>query len=694
MSKRDFLLEIGLQEVPARFVDEAIKQLTEKVTKWLDGNHITYSNVTPYATPRRLAVLIEEVSEKQQDVEEEAKGPAKKIAIDEKGEWTKAAQGFAKSQGVSPEALFFREIKGIEYVYLKKEIKGQKTIELLPQVKEIITGMTFPKNMRWGSHDLKYVRPIRWMVALFGEEIIPFEITGIETNRESFGHRFLGGKFSISEPKEYKSRLLDQYVIASITERREKILGQIQALEKENNWNIPTDQELLDEVVHLVEYPTAIYGSFDPDFLSIPEEVLITSMKEHQRYFPVQDVSGKLLPHFVTFRNGLEDPNGLVSRGNEKVLRARLSDARFFYEEDKKLKIDTALAKLENVVFHEELGTIGDKIRRIREISKKLATWLGCNKETLQKLDRAAEICKFDLVSQMVYEFPELQGRMGSEYALLAGEDKVVSKAIFEHYLPRYAGDDLPETEVGAIVSIADKLDSIIGCFGIGIVPTGSQDPYALRRQASGIVQMIAQGKWSITLDEMFTKVIDTFEKRTLLKRNREDVLSDLKTFFVLRLKNKMQENQIRYDVIDAVLENEGLDLNDYFAKADVLQRRVEEDSFKSLIETFTRVNNLAQKCEKEHLHVDPTLFDTEAESALHQQYLDIEEKIEVLREARDWNAVIELLSELKDPIDNYFEHVMVMVDDEKVRQNRLTLLKKVSGLINGFANFSKIVFS
>lgn len=692
MNKRDFLLEIGVEEMPARVVQAASRQLTEKIEGWLKENNISFGKSLSFATPRRLALVLEEVAEKQEDREEEAKGPAKKIAIDDEGKWSKAAEGFARGQGVSTDDFYFKELKGVEYIYVTKQIKGVETKELLSQLQEIITGMTFPKNMRWGDHDIRFVRPVRWLVSLFGSDVIPLQITGIQSGVETEGHRFLGNRISITEPKAYARELLGEYVIADAEERKKAIQSQLKLIEEEQGWVIPMDLDLLEEVTQLVEYPTAVFGSFDVEFLTLPKEVLITSMKEHQRYFPVQNEEGELLPHFVTIRNGGVDSGGAVVRGNEKVLRARLADARFFYDEDKKLQISSAVSQLENIVFHEDLGSIGDKVRRIREISGGLAEWLKFNKDTVSAVDRSAEICKFDLVSQMVNEFPELQGRMGEEYALLAGETKLVSKAVFEHYLPRFAGDQLPTTQVGAVVSVADKIDSIVGCFSLGLVPTGSQDPYALRRQASGIVQILLQEKWSITLNQLFTSAITTFKNRQLMTRSPEEVEKELQSFFKLRLKNRMQEQGIRYDVIDAVLLDHSDELHSLIDKASILMKQVETESLKTLVEAFTRLNNLANKIEHP-IRLQVEKFESNVEHDLYESYISVRAAVESQTNERDWEGVYHSLNELKGPIQAFFDQVMVMVDDDDLRHNRLALLQQISVLVRSYADFTQIVF-
>jgi glycyl-tRNA synthetase beta chain len=689
---RTLLLEIGTEEMPARFVAGACEQLKEKVEKWLQHNRIAYGEVASFETPRRFAVMIKGVSERQEDINEELRGPAKKIAVDENGEWTKAALGFARGKGLAPEDLYLQEVGGVEYVFARKHQAGQPTAELLPQLQDVITGLSFPKNMRWGAYDLRFVRPIRWLVAMFGADVIPMDITGIQSGKETQGHRFLGRPVQIEQPEQYVSALAEQYVLVDPEERKQRILAQIKELEVEKGWTVPIDQGLLDEVIHLVEYPTVLFGSFEEEYLEIPQEVLVTSMREHQRYFPVQNAQGELLPHFVTVRNGDDRALDIVARGNEKVLRARLSDASFFYQEDQKLKIEDALARLENVVFHEELGTIGDKIRRIQEAAATIGQKAELSAAEMDKLTRAAAISKFDLVTQMVYEFPELQGIMGERYARLAGEDETVARAIFEHYLPRFAGDVLPQTNEGAVLSIADKLDTIVGCFAIGIIPTGSQDPYALRRQASGIVQILLDKQLHISLDELFDVSLSILDSKSLLQRDREEIKQDLREFFALRLKNLLQEQGVRYDVIDAVLSADATRVTDVVVRAEAVMEAVCTEAFKGIVESFNRVNNLAQKATSKDVHTE--LFQTEEERALFAAYEAAKEEAQSLLASREFAKGLDRMAELKPAIDGFFDKVMVMVEDEKVKANRLALLKAIAALVFGLADFSKIVFA
>jgi glycyl-tRNA synthetase beta chain len=692
MSKRDLLLEIGTEEMPARFVAGAAAQLQEKVEKWLQTERIPFDQITSYESPRRFAVYVTGVAEKQPDRNEEAKGPARKIAQDENGAWTKAAQGFARSNGVDVDQLYFKEVNGVEYVYARKSEAGKETIHLLPSLADVIAGMNFPKNMRWGAYELKYVRPIRWLVALFGRDVVDMEIAGVKTGRTTRGHRFLGQEITLQSPSDYAAQLREQFVMVDPDERRASILEQIKQLESEKGWRIPIEEGLLDEVVHLVEYPTVLFGTFDQAFLSIPREVLITSMREHQRYFPVEDASGNLLNYFVTVRNGDSRALENVAKGNEKVLRARLSDARFFYEEDQKLSIDHCLKRLESIVYHEELGTVGDKVRRIRKNAARLAQLLGLGAEEAKQVDRIAEIAKFDLVTNMVGEFPELQGIMGEDYARKAGESEAVARGVFEHYLPRFAGDQLPESVAGAVASIADKLDTIVGFFSIGIIPTGSQDPYGLRRMAAGIVSVLLNRGWKLSLTTLWDLALATYAEQGVQKRPADEVKQDLVDFFVLRLKNVLQEEHIRYDVIDAVLAADIALVPDLLNKAKALMDAVKADDFKLTVEQFNRVNNLAQKAESDAIHEN--LFAEEVERALYQAYLSVQHEVNSLQERADQAKVLTTLSSLREPIKAFFDSVMVMAEDPAVRQNRLALLLRLSRMIYAFADFSKIVFA
>ncbi|GIN60428.1 glycine--tRNA ligase beta subunit [Robertmurraya siralis] len=687
MSK-DLLIEIGLEEMPARFVTSSIEQFTARIQKWFIEQKIEIGEIYSYSTPRRLAVIVKEVSESQQDIQEEAKGPAKKIAMDENGNWSKAAVGFSRGQGMSVDDIYFKEIGGVEYAHVEKFIKGGETRSLLPELKQIITGLTFPKNMRWANEDMKYIRPIKWLVAMYGSEIISFTIANVATSNWTMGHRFLGERVEVPAPEEYVTTLLGQYVIADSGERKAAIVSQLKKIEEENNWVIPIDEDLLEEVNNLVEYPTALFGKFAEEYLELPEEVLITSMKEHQRYFPVKSADGKLLPFFVTVRNGDHQHLETVAKGNEKVLRARLADAAFFYKEDQKLEINKALEKFKTIVYHEEIGTLAEKVERVKRLANKLTLELNFSNEEKNITNRAAEISKFDLVTNMVYEFPELQGIMGEKYAIQKGEAEEVAKAINEHYMPRNAEDDTAGSNPGAALAIVEKLDTVASTFAIGLIPSGSQDPYALRRQATGIVQTLINKNWHVELEKLILLAIDSIEEAQFSKMTRADLENELIAFFKLRLKYVLQERGIRYDVIDAIISQKIGSVAVLVRKAETLNAHKEDADFKETIEALSRVINIAAKAET-LVNVDSALFENEQESELNTALIAVENALETEVTEEEY---FQLLVSLKAPINNYFEHTMVMVENEQLRTNRLSLLARVANVIKGFADVTEII--
>ncbi|TCI80700.1 glycine--tRNA ligase subunit beta [Exiguobacterium sp. SH0S1] len=682
---RDLLLEIGLEELPAQYVLRSEKQLGERVAAFLSDARVNFGAVTVYSTPRRLAVLVRDVEESQQDLTETLRGPAKKIAQDADGNWSKAAAGFARGRGLSVDDLYFAEEKGVEYVFANRHESGQPTASLLGGLEDVVRGMTFPKNMKWGTSSLRYMRPIRWLVAMFGTEQIDFEIEGVKTGNVTRGHRFLSkGDVTISSPDRYAATLEQEFVVASYDDRRERIERQIEQLANEQGWTVPLDASLLEEVTNLVEWPTALFGEFDASYLDLPEEVLITTMKEHQRYFPVY-VGDTLQHYFVTVRNGNADHLQNVAKGNEKVIRARLADAVFFYEEDKKTKIDDQLDRLDRIVFHEKLGTTGAKVRRVQQLALTLAPLFSAD---AQKVERAGKIHKFDLVSQMVYEFTELQGVMGEKYALQQGEDKEVAAAIREHYMPRFAGDASPATPTGAALALADKLDSIAAFFGVGMIPSGSQDPFALRRQAQGVVQILGDWHVDLPVDKLLSQVVESQVEAGLYDADKEQVKAQLNDFFMLRLKYRLQERQVRYDVIDAVLTT-GLTVEQLDARAEAVQNMLSDEA-KQLIEQLTRVVNIAKKGEPGL--VDPALFENAEEKALHAAVESTLPETHEAVEVGDYTRAITSLRALEQPISAYFENTMVMSDVETIRHNRLSEMKRLATTIERVADFSALV--
>ncbi|MCA1009712.1 glycine--tRNA ligase subunit beta [Halobacillus halophilus] len=683
------LFELGVEELPARFIDDALQQLELKTETWFREQRIPFGEVKGFATPRRLAVQISDVAEKQPDIEEEAKGPAKNIALDENGEWTKAAIGFSKGQGKNVEDIYFKEVKGTEYVHVTKFIQGEATKELLQDFRSVFLSITFSKNMRWGSYDLRYARPIRWMAALFGEEIIPFAIENVTTDRITYGHRFLGDKASLRSAESYEQVLTDEYVISNVTKRKNAIREQLLKLEEEKGWKLIIDEELLMEVTHLVEYPTVFYGAYNEEFLEIPEEALITSMKEHQRYFPVRSQEGTLLPYFVGVRNGDDKHLDTVSRGNEKVLKARLKDAQFFYEEDQKGTIDQKLEKLSRMVYQVELGTLADKVKRIRATTSKISEWLDLNDLEKQQAERAAEICKFDLVTQMVDEFTELQGVMGEKYARLFGEEEAVARAINEHYMPRQANGSLPSSTIGSIVSIADKLDTIVGSISIGILPTGSQDPYGLRRQALGVLQTLQSQQWNIPVEKLIDLVHQFYRELNLPTRPEDEVHQNLHEFFKLRAAYLLREKGIDPDIVEATLTNGVRNFAATIEKARVLVDKRQDPTFKYVHEALGRVLNLAKKSNA--MEVNPKYFENDSEVRLYEAFKLVHpEYVQAMQEDRSAQA-LEKLSELASPIHDFFDGTMVMAEDEKIRNNRLGLLSQIAADIKEFADLNAI---
>ncbi|HWJ03683.1 MAG TPA: glycine--tRNA ligase subunit beta, partial [Verrucomicrobiae bacterium] len=517
---------------------------------------LAYDSLETLGTPRRLALLVYGLAEGQSDLVEEVKGPAKKAAFTPEGLPTKAAEGFARGQGVDVSELFVKDTGAGEYIFATKKVAGKPTAELLPELfSRLVTSLNFPKPMRWGELDFRFARPIRWLVALFGQEIVDWEFVGTKAGNISFGQRTLApGAVTVANPMEYRDSLKQAFVIVDHAERRNLIWEQIKAAASSVNGTVVQDEELLEEVVHLVEYPTALAGSFEDKYLQLPKEVVTTPMVEHQRYFPVYDQAGNLLNKFITVRNGSEAHLDTVRAGNEKVLRARLADANFYYQEDLKTPLAEFVPRLGKIVFHEKLGTVLEKVERVRRLGGLIAEQLGVSPREAADLDRAIFLAKGDLVTLMVYDFPELQGVMGAEYALKSGESPEVAKAIMEHYLPRFAGDNLPETQIGRIAAIADKLDSIVGAFAIGIQPTGSQDPYALRRQALGVTNIIIDAGYNLSLPKLFEQAYLGFAGKVELKLGREEIQAELAEFFQQRLRNILADQGHRYDLIDAVI--------------------------------------------------------------------------------------------------------------------------------------------
>jgi glycyl-tRNA synthetase beta chain len=680
---------MGLEEMPARFLTETKKQLTEKTKAWLEASRLAYGKIDAFITPRRFAVLIHNLESKQPDLNEEVRGPKLQIAKDQAGEWSKAAIGFCKGQGKTVEDIVVKTIDGHDYIFVEKFIEGKLATNILPEFKDVVLSLNFPKNMRWGNRSLRFIRPIKWILALNDTEVIPLEIEGVVSGNETRGHRFLGQTITVADALTYETALKEEYVIADADKRQAMIVEQIRALETEQNFVVPIDEDLLEEVTHLVEYPTVFFGEFSQAFLDVPEEALITSMKEHQRYFPVRQTDQTLLPYFIAVRNGNRDHIDTVKRGNEKVLNARLKDAVFFYEEDQKQSIEANNDKLTRMVFQEKLGTLHDKVERVTAISQSVAIALQLDQALVKEVHRAAEISKFDLVTQMVNEFTNLQGVMGEKYARLKGESEAVSVALNEQYMPRHAHDDLPASTVGQILSVADKMDTIVGCIAVGLMPTGSQDPYALRRQAMGVVQILERFGWSITFENLLDVIISHYEATNIEVDDYQVVKQNVTDFFRARVSFIAKERGIERDVIEAVTHKGLSQLHQLFIKADLLENKRKDKAFKQTEEALVRSLNLAKKASS--TEVEAHLFENESETALYQTLLEVRAAYEARITEEAYQEALSELESLTPAINRFFDETMVMAENDKVKNNRLALLNQVKQLVDQLGDFTQI---
>lgn len=682
---KDLLLEIGTEEVPAHFMPGILAQLKEKATAKFQEMRLDFDEVTTLGTPRRTALLVKNLAETQQGASSEYKGPSTAIAFDKDGNPTKAAIGFARGKKVDVADLVVKD----GYVYAVSSEEGKQTVELLPTLlKELVEGLNFPKNMRWGDLDFRFVRPLRWLVALYDEEVIDFTVANVTSGRVSRGHRFLSeGDFTINKASDYEQACKDAFIIVDQEKRRDIIKAQIEEIAKAHNGHAEITEDLLEEVIYLVEYPTALCGTFEDKYLKLPKEAVMTPMRDHQRYFPVLDDNNNLLPLFITVRNGGDYCLDKVQHGNERVLRARLADAQFFFDEDRKHSLYDYVEKLKTVVFQEGLGTIYDKANRLAELSAFIGEKVNATEAEIKTTKRAAILAKADLVSAMVCEFTELQGIMGREYALLDGEGQEVATAIYEHYMPRFAGDAEPASIAGRLVSLADKMDNIVATFSRGLVPTGSQDPFALRRQALGIVHTIIEANYTISISEIADKAMDLLNITDSEKR--AEIQKNVAEFFTLRLKNVLGDNDVRYDIIDAVLENAD-EVAGTYAKACVTAQEIASGVLNDAIQAFVRVGNISKKAENNV--INKALFTLDEEKALYNTYVVVAKDVETALNNKDYKTAIDKMQELTAPINNFFDNVMVMDKDEQIKNNRLALLKNIDTLIKSIADFGKIV--
>ena len=665
---KDLLFEIGAEEIPAGFMPNILGQLKQLAETKLNDAHLPFESIATYGTPRRLALIVKGLADTSAEISERHKGPSASIAYDADGNATKAAIGFARGKGLDVADLVVED----GYIYAETKTAGvpAKDIvtEMLPQ---LITGLNFPKSMHWGNLDAKFVRPVRWLVALLDEDVIPVEFATVQSGNVTRGHRFLGAdEITIKNAASYVDTLKENFVMVDQDARRELISKQLHDMAASKNASIVWDDDLLEEINYLVEWPTALCGGFEESYLALPDAAIITPMKDHQRYFPLVDQDGKLLPMFLTVRNGSDHSIEVVQAGNERVLRARLDDAKFFFNEDRKKPLIDRQDGLTKIVFQEGLGNLADKTERLLKLGRVFGEECGLHEDTVVVLERATELAKTDLTTGMVTEFTELQGVMGKEYALLDGESPEVAEAIFEQYLPRFAGDVLPQTEAGKVLSIIDKVDNIVATFSRGLIPTGSQDPYALRRQTIGILNILLGSEWNISLRPIFKA---SMELLNVPAEKQEELLGQVEEFFTLRLKNIFLDREVPHHVIDLLLSNNELSVADAEGLVNaLLANRIDENV--ELVQAYTRMYNLVK--DVEYTGVNSDLLKEDAEKELFEAASKASEASSAAWEAGDYDAVVAVPATLVPAINKFFEDVMVMDKDEAIKANRLQLVR------------------
>ena len=665
---KDLLFEIGAEEIPAGFMPNILGQLKQLAEIKLNDAHLPFESIATYGTPRRLALIVKGLADTSAEISERHKGPSASIAYDADGKATKAAIGFARGKGLDVADLVVED----GYIYAETKTAGvpAKDIvtDMLPQ---LITGLNFPKSMHWGNLDAKFVRPVRWLVALLDEEVIPVEFATVKSGNVTRGHRFLGAdEITIKNAASYVDTLKENFVMVDQNARRELISKQLHDIAASKNASIVWDDDLLEEINYLVEWPTALCGGFEESYLALPDAAIITPMKDHQRYFPLVDQEGKLLPMFLTVRNGSDHSIEVVQAGNERVLRARLDDAKFFFNEDRKNPLIDRQDGLTKIVFQEGLGNLADKTERLLKLGRVFGEECGLHEDAAVVLERATELAKTDLTTGMVTEFTELQGVMGKEYALLDGESEEVAEAIFEQYLPRFAGDVLPQTEAGKVLSIIDKVDNIVATFSRGLIPTGSQDPYALRRQTIGILNILLGSEWNISLRPIFKASMELLNVPT---EKQDELLSQVEEFFTLRLKNIFLDREVPHHVIDLLLSNNELSVADAEGLVNaLLANRIDENV--ELVQAYTRMYNLVK--DVEYTGVNTDLLKEDAEKALFEAASKASEASLAAWEANDYAAVVAVPATLVPAINKFFEDVMVMDKDEAIKANRLQLVR------------------
>lgn len=665
---KDFLFEIGCEEIPAGFMNQVLAQLKELAVQQLRDHHLSFESIATKGTPRRLALQIFGLDEKSADMHEEHKGPSVSIAYDKDHQPTKAAIGFARGKGIDVSKLVEKD----GYIYAVTMTQGVNAETILKDIlPELIHGLSFPKSMHWGNLDDKFVRPVRWLVALLDDTVIPVEFATIQSGNVSRGHRFLSnGDFTIPNAESYEKACEENFVMVDQDKRRSLIKKQLFDLADQKNAHIVWDDELLEEINYLVEWPTALCGEFDESYLELPDAAIVTPMKDHQRYFPLMTKEGTLLPMFLTVRNGSDHSLEIVQHGNERVLRARLDDAKFFFKEDRKTALADRSEGLTRIVFQEGLGNLSDKTKRLLELGTVLGEAVNLEESELVILERAIQLAKTDLTTGMVTEFTELQGVMGKEYALLDGESPEVAEAIYEQYLPRFAGDVLPTTSVGKVLSIIDKIDNIVATFSRGLIPTGSQDPYALRRQTIGILNILMDAEWNVSLAPIFTKAMQLLQ---IPEEEQSELMKQVTTFFTLRLKHIFLDRKLPHTVIELILSNDSITVADAEGLAQaIMNNRIDEQE--ELVQAFTRMYNLVKDIS--YSGVDESVLQEQAEITLFRKALEAYNLSQSAWEQEAYAQVVAVPATLIDSINEFFEAVMVMDKDEAIKNNRLQLLR------------------
>ncbi|RLB81475.1 MAG: glycine--tRNA ligase subunit beta [Deltaproteobacteria bacterium] len=693
------LIEIVTEEIPAGYIEPALEALATLMAQKLSQARIEHGAMETFGTPRRLALMVQDVAERQASVTKEVVGPPKAVAFDPEGQPTRAAEGFAKSQGVSINRLTTKRTAKGEYVCVKKLERGLASRRLLQTIiPEVIIAIPFPKSMRWSNFGLSFARPIHSILALLGDRVIPFKLENIKSGRRTPGHRFMHPRsMTIGDVSEYVAALRSAFVVVDIAERKDIIQKEIAKAARKLGGEVISDEDLLDTVIHLVEYPAVSAGTFDKAFLKLPGEVLITAMREHQKYFAVVGSDHQLLPCFIAVNNTPAEDMAVVTSGHERVLRARLEDARFFFETDSKTSLREMVERLKGVLFQAKLGTMYEKVCRVQKLAEHIAELAA--PEFKPTVSRAAWLCKSDLTTQMVNEFPKLQGVMGGIYAARSGEPQAVAQAIEEHYLPAYAGGPLPKSAVGALVSIADKLDTICGCFGVGLIPSGTSDPYALRRQAVGIIQILLTRAFTFSLKGLIHKTLQLLHNK--ISGDTEEIAQKVLTFFQHRMEHLLSEEGFSKDVIAAVVSASMDHIPAVRKRTEALEALKAKPDFQPLAIAFKRVANIIRQAKQKgelpsgegqkQTGINPDLFQKPCEQDLYNAFQKVKQDISEDLKKGAFDRALLTVATLKQPVDAFFDGVMVLTEDAIVKKNRLALLGEIAELFTNFADFSKI---